>query len=74
LYYKDGADKVVVRKLSAEEYKGGGYVYEVNFLPEDVQELYEIELWGQVDAADAGAVSGGVYREVIQFNIEVTNF
>jgi hypothetical protein len=50
--------------------KRGGYVYEVEFLQEDMQAIYKMELWGRVNEQEAKGAAGGVYRESIQLEVE----
>jgi len=57
------------KPLAATEHRGGGYVYEVRFLPEDVQELYEMELWGSLDDRESQWPTGGTYEENVTFEI-----
>ncbi|MCL2220368.1 MAG: hypothetical protein FWC23_09410 [Chitinispirillia bacterium] len=73
LRYTDIYNRVVVRKLREDDYRGRGYIYEVEFLDEDVQELYEMELWGITDASEASAAGrrgGGLYSGEIGLHIE----
>jgi len=70
---EDGAPRVL--SLTDTNYRGGGYVYEVSFRPEDdeknVQERYEMELWGALNANDFRKARAGPYQETARFAIEV---
>ena len=70
LRWRDGKEAPRSRKFSRAG-KRGGYVYEVEFLREDMQALYKMELWGRVNEQEAKSASGGVYRETIQIEVEV---
>jgi len=51
---------------------GNGYVYEVEFLAEDVQPLYKMELWGSINYPQGGGrVFDGMYFESVNLEIEV---
>jgi hypothetical protein len=54
-------------------YKGSGYVCEVPFRVEDnnVQEVYEMELWGGLEPGDFGKARAGPYHETAGFSVEV---
>jgi len=58
--------------LSGENYKGDGFVYEAAFGPEydNVQALYEMELWGTLDPKDMGRAGAGHYQEAASFAVE----
>jgi len=60
-------------KLNGENYKGDGFVYEVHFGPEydNVQGVYEMELWGVLDADDLRKAGAGPYSEMAKIAIEV---
>jgi len=73
LRYLDTYNRVVTKRLSREDYRGDGYLYEVMFLPEDVQELYELELWGFPDSREssaAGRRGAGLYSTEVGLHIE----
>jgi hypothetical protein len=50
--------------------KSSGYVYELEFLTEDMQPNYKMELWGFVNEQEAKRAAGGVYKETIQLEVE----
>jgi hypothetical protein len=75
IYRNSGAGKETREvKLTDAVYKGGGYVYEVSFRVEDnnVQEVYEMELWGRLDPEDFGKARAGAYHETAAFAVEVS--
>jgi hypothetical protein len=69
LRWRDGKEAPRSRKFSRAG-KRGGYVYEVEFLREDMQAIYKMELWGRVNEQEAKSASGGVYRETILLEVE----
>ncbi|MDR2577651.1 MAG: hypothetical protein LBC70_02430 [Chitinispirillales bacterium] len=71
LRYRNSHDHVMVKALSGENHRGAGRVYEAFFWAEDVQETYEIELWGVVNADDLTGAEGGSYTDVVQVAAEV---
>ena len=68
LLYRDGSMVTVEKPLSEDDYNGEGFIYEVMFWQEDIQDVYEMELWGSMDSR--GGRYGGVYRESINLEIE----
>lgn len=70
LRYRDGGAVTRERVLSSTEYRGGGYIYEVMFWDEDVQELYNVELWGSLNRGDVAGAGAGSFRESARLEIE----
>jgi hypothetical protein len=71
LRYRDLDGVVVTKVLSEEIFRSDGSYYEVKFWLEDVQELYEVEFWGGLDAAAMRGAAGGVYSESVRFSAEL---
>jgi len=71
LRYRDRNDVSITKKFSRTLSRGrGGYVYEMEFLQEDLQPIYKMELWGHVNEREAKSAVGGIYKETIQIEIE----
>ena len=71
LRYRDKNEVSLTRKFSRTVAKSSGYVYELEFLKEDMQPNYKMELWGFVNEKEAKRAVGGVYKETIMLEIEV---
>jgi hypothetical protein len=69
LLYKNEAEAPIVKRFSDGSSNAGGHAYEVFFRQEDMQLVYEVELWGILSDRDK-AVAGGAYVEKISFEIE----
>jgi len=69
----DEGKEIRVIDLDGVNYNGDGYVYEVSFRLEDynVQDRYEMELWGALSAESFGKARAGPYSETVKFAIEV---
>jgi len=70
LRYRDATGSYRDRELRNTEYRGGGYLYEVMFFDEDMQDLYEMELWGVPNKGGGALVGGRTYRESVRVEIE----
>jgi hypothetical protein len=63
-------NSVQLNKLFSSAVGGSdGYVYELEFLQEDVQPFYRMELWGFLNPTEARRAVAGNYREEITFEI-----
>jgi len=70
LRYRDKNEVSLTKKFSRTVSKSSGYVYELEFLKEDMQPQYKMELWGFVNEREATRATGGVYKETIQIEVE----
>jgi hypothetical protein len=74
LRYRDRNEVSLTKKFSRTLSKSSGYVYELEFLKEDMQPNYKMELWGYVNEREAKRAVGGVYKETIQLEAEAQFF
>jgi hypothetical protein len=70
LRYRDANGQMMEKVLANTEYRDGGYIYEVLFLEEDMQSLYEMEMWGAIKTDGIAVAGGGSYEEIVRFEIE----
>jgi hypothetical protein len=69
LVYRNRSSARISRTLTGGVTRSNGYVYEVEFWQENVQALYEMELWGRLQESSARGAPPGHYQEHLQFEI-----
>jgi hypothetical protein len=71
LRYRNQSNMTIRKTFSAGTLGSGGFVYELHFLEEDMQPVYRMELWSSLAEPAATRALPGIYREQIDFEIEV---
>jgi len=71
LRYRNSSGMTMRKTFSSGVLGTNGFIYELHFLEEEMQALYRMELWGALREPDARQAPGGIFREIIDFEIEV---
>ena len=69
LVYRNQANAPVVRPFVDAAAKSDGYIYEFQFWQEDVQAIYNMELWAILDPVQDRGAPAGTYQEIVNFEI-----
>jgi hypothetical protein len=69
LRYRNPNNALLIRAFAAAVGGSDGYVYELEFLQEDVQSFYRMELWAFLNPTEARRVVADTYHEEITFDI-----